>query len=120
MSVDTILSDIAPEFDTVSSEKRARFIGYASAEVSFGGASKDLATAYLAAHMLSMAARTGGAAGQVTSETEGSLSRSYGSVGGQYGQTGYSQTGYSQTGYGQEFMRLLRSCNMGMMTRAGI
>lgn len=112
MSIDTILSDIAPEFDSVSSEKRARFIGYASEEVKFGGVSKDRATALLAAHMLSMAARTGGAAGQVTSETEGSLSRSYGSVGG--------QNGYSQTGYGQEFLRLLKSCNMGMMTRAGI
>lgn len=113
MSVDTVLSDIAPEFDSVTSEKRARFIEYATAEVAFGsGSIKEQAIAYLTAHKLSMASRVGGAAGQVTSEKEGSLSRSYGSVG--------SQTGYGQTAYGQEFLRIRDSCVMGVLTRSGV
>jgi len=111
MSIDDVLLDIAPEFSSTDSSKRARFIGYASAEVAFGGASKDLATAYLAAHMLTLSGRRG-TAGQVTSETEGSLSRSYGSVGG--------PAGYNQTGYGQEYLRLMRSCVIAPMTRAGV
>ena len=113
MTIDTVLSDIAPEFDSVASDKRARFIEYATAEVDFGnGTIKEQAIAYLAAHKLSMASRVGGAAGQVTSEKEGSLSRSYGSVSG--------QTGYNQTSYGQEFIRLRDGNVVGFLTRAGV
>jgi hypothetical protein len=112
MSQDSILLDIAPEMSSVSGDKRARILALASLQVNFGtGDIKDLAIAYLAAHMLTMANRSG-AAGQIISESEGDLSRSFGNVS--------SVNAYGQTGYGQEYVRLRNMYSMGVMTRQGI
>lgn len=102
MAVDPVLLDIAPEMTSVDTVKRLRVISYAKAQVGFGkGVVRELAIAYLAAHMLTISTRHGNS-GNVNSETEGSLSRSFGG--------NLSDDVLGTTSYGVEFVRLRRSC----------
>lgn len=59
-----------------------------------------LARVLMACHLASTGPKSGGAAGPVTSESEGGLSRSYGMLA--------SSTGLGRSSYGQELKALLR------------
>lgn len=108
-TIDQILIDIAPEMAEVPVETRERLIEYAQLQVNFGPpAITKLATAYLVAHQYTVSQK-GGAAGALTSETEGSLSRSYGGS--------LSTSPYGATAYGQEFERLMRMFILKPMVR---
>lgn len=97
----TLLLDIAPEFDATDPRRLERFIDYATLQVgSVFGKKRNLATALLAAHMLSMSERQG-AGGTIASEKEGELSRSYALPA--------LSRDISSTSYGQEFNRIARS-----------
>lgn len=112
MSLDQVLLDIAPEMSDVDSALRLRLIDIASLQVKFGSSSiKELATAYLAAHVYTLSKRRG-AGGSVSSESEGDLSRSY---------SNNSMVGsLGQTTYGQEFTRLQRMFMFNPRTRVDI
>jgi hypothetical protein len=98
MSVEQVLLDIAPETANLEPTRRANLIIYATKQTNFGcGYIKELAIAYLAAHMNAVSTK-GGASGSVTSEKEGDLARSFG------GPTSSGPLG--ATGYGQEYLRL--------------
>lgn len=87
----------------------------------------DQALVYYVAHHMVMhetianSGSTSGSAvaGQITSEREGDLSRSYGSG----GSASSASTGYDgslgKTAYGMEFMRLRSMVSVGVMTRFG-
>lgn len=111
-SVDTILVIIAPETGTKFSQpQRYAVIEIATTMVGFGcGTTKDVAIAYLSAHMLTVSGRNG-VAGQVTSEKEGELARSYGSISDAAG------TGFNLTSYGQEYLRMMNSNILTPITR---
>ena len=102
MSIIEILLSIAPEFNDTPIDRLNSIINIATPLVNFGDDNtKNLAIAYLSAHMLTISLRGGsGISGPVTSETEGNLSRSY----------GYSNNSslYSSTSYGIEFERLAK------------
>lgn len=108
-NVDFILLDIAPEMAQVPADQRQRLIGYAIDQVNFGDLKiRPIAIAYLTAHMYTLSLRNG-AGGNVTSEKEGDLARSYG--------TSMSDSPYGSTSYGQEFERLKRMFIFKPMTR---
>ena len=109
MAIDGILQCIAPETAALTPEKRASLIEIATLQIpsTCRRNVRDLAIAYLAAHISSIASR-GGAAMSVVSEREGDLSRSYGSS---------SSGGMESTSYGQEFIRITRSCTFLPLTR---
>ena len=73
------------------------------------GDRRPLLVAYLAAHIMSLAQRTGGAGGQVTSLSEGALSMGFGSTG--------IMGSLSQTSYGIEYDRISRGCIFAARTR---
>lgn len=99
MTVLTILHDIAPKF--TDDTKNARFIEYASAQVSACkfGASYDLALAYLTAHLLEVAGRNGGMAGFINDIKEGDREVKFTTVNPQ-------DADLMTTSYGVEFKRL--------------
>ncbi|MNS39598.1 hypothetical protein D3C72_718850 [compost metagenome] len=105
MAIQDILFDVAPEFASEDPEKLERFIGYAAEDVNREALGKkaDRATAYLAAHMLTLAARKGANQGAVVKERVGDLERGYAAP---------SSSGdahldaYKATSYGVEFLRL--------------
>lgn len=108
MSINNILLDIAPELEDIEEAHRLRIIDIASNQVNFGSKPiKDLATAYLAAHMLTISKRSGNS-GPISSEKEGDLSRNFGGAVG----SGY----YNSTSYGLEFKRLARAFIFGPRT----
>jgi hypothetical protein len=95
------------EFATVSDSRIQLFLDEAalSVNVSLWGIKADLGQAYLAAHLLTIDKRGGsGAAGMVTSEKVGDLSRNYAAP-----NTGALDPTLSATSYGIEFLRLRRS-----------
>lgn len=95
----TNVTDIAPELSVIVSATRTAILAQVNVElsVSVWGTLIDIGRAWLAAHIATGILRRG-TGGQVTSETVGSVSRSYAATDG---------TGYSGTSYGQEFERLL-------------
>jgi hypothetical protein len=100
MSQDAILLDVAPEMASVDAEKRGRFLGYAAAQLgSIYGSNQDLATAYMAAHMLTLAAREG-KAGAVKSRKSGDTEEAF------YGST--SPEALMATSHGQALRTLSR------------
>ena len=112
-SIDATLLIIAPWASSVAQATRYATIEIATALTSFGCAQRDIAIAYLSAHMLSLAsAGRNGAAGQVTSEAEGDLSRSYGSVGGTT-----TDPYYAQTSYGLQYQQMMKSNILTPITR---
>lgn len=107
MSIDTILLDIAPEMASVDPAVRARLISYATFQVGFkcNNNVKNLAIAYLTAHQYTLSQRAG-VGGNITSEKEGDLARSFGGA-------ASDPSGLGSTSYGMEFMRLK---NMFLLT----
>ena len=89
---------IAPEL--VGNANLPAAIIIASAQVSANHCYRDVVIANLAAHILTLAGR-GGSGGAVSSETEGSLSRSF---------TAAKTDGLATTSYGQEVERLNSLC----------
>lgn len=80
------------------------------------GANRNTAVALLALHWLALQERgRGGAAGQITSETEGDLSRSYAATA---SSSGSSDAGIASTSWGLELKRLRKASFVsGMKTR---
>jgi hypothetical protein len=108
MSLDGIVLNIAPELSAVNSTIRTMFENYAITQVNFGDTLQQLATAYLAAHMMTISQRQG-VGGQITSQREGDLAISFEPI--------VYMGGYEQTSYGVEFVRLRRMFVSGFMTR---
>lgn len=113
MGIRETLEDIAPEFittDPTASERIDRFIGYATDEVSRcrWGAKADIATALLAAHKLTLAARRGSNQGALTGEKVGDLQRTYAAPAAAIGET------LEATSYGAEFVRLRKTLGLGV------
>ncbi len=98
------MKHLFPEFDCENDLRVQLFIDQAERRVSegvFGDYYED-ALGYLTAHLLSRAAQNNSGRGFVSSETVGSLSRSYTQTG------GILARGYGTTTHGQEYMRLVR------------
>lgn len=114
MALAETLALIAP--DVASSENASGGLALAQAQLSekvFGG-QYELAVAYLAAHMLTIGKRGGGASGgQVKSIKEGELQISYTDAGASQG------ADLGSTPYGAEFLRIRRSVVFTPMTSAG-
>lgn len=102
MAIKDILIDIAPEFATADSDLLDRFISYAALSVNRDAflMRADLATAYLAAHILKLSKRKG-VGGTVITNKAGDLMRQYSS--------NPKDTELDQTSYGKEFKRLRRA-----------
>lgn len=109
---------LAPEFASVSDATANQWLSVAGNLTETGCLDTEraaMARALYAAHMLSLTTRSGqgGAAalGPVTSEKEGDLQRSYGSVKG-------GDTYMGQTPYGQQYLDIARACfGATIMTR---
>ena len=101
MAIIDIIQDVAPEFSKVQPAKVLRFVGYAALTLDRGvfGDKADLATAFLAAHMLKMSKRKTG--GVITMEKVGDLQRQY--------SMSSKDTELDQTPYGKEFKRIRRT-----------
>jgi hypothetical protein len=105
------------EFRVVPSQKIDAFIQVASGRVAptVWGVNTQYATALLVAHMITMSGGVGGsggsAAGPVTQEAVGDLSRSYGTV----GVPGTGDQELLTTRYGQEFVALRRETVVSCM-----
>lgn len=109
-TVDSTLLVIAPELASVAETQRSAVIEIASQKVgSAFGDSQNLATAYMAAHMLTLQGRKGNG-GAVKSIKEGSLSITY---------TGSDfMDGLGSTSYGQEFKLMQKQCLFAARTRS--
>ena len=108
MSASAILTVIAPQYDSVTN--RATFLSLAAQNVNacLFGDKADQATAYLAAHYITLSAgglRSGGEAGPITSKKEGDLSINFGSA------SSDVPTDLTLTHFGQTFIQLSRSVN---------
>lgn len=115
MAVADQLALIAPELSSVDDPTRDSVIELAEGQVGsvFTGVQRELAVAYVTAHMLTLRNRKG-AGGFVTGKTEGDLSLSFGAVGGVVG-----MTEWHATVYGQEFKRMQRMFVFAPRTRVG-
>ena len=108
MSVSSVLSVIASQYDSVAG--RSEFIGLAGLRVNrcVFGDKADLATAYVAAHMIALSTpefRQEGAVGAITSKREGDLSISFAA-----GSEGKQDDGdFGQTHFGRQFLSLQNS-----------
>ncbi len=101
---------VAPELSTVASDAQDMIIAYVNDDVSpaaFGGETSPklkLARVYLAAHEGTLASQSGaGPAGPVTSETDGTIARSYAA-----GSTD-NASHWNSTSYGRSYVALVRT-----------
>lgn len=110
MTVDSTLLVIAPEHAGIDSADRTAVAELAALSVGTAfGNKKELATAYLTAHMLTMRGRAG-AGGAVKSMREGDLGITYAG--------NEASNDLMATSYGQEFNRLRRECVFAARTRS--
>lgn len=110
MTVDATLTLIAPEFESLDSSIREGMANLAASSIGdVYGDNKELATAYLTAHMLTMRDRSG-VGGAVKSMKEGDLSLTYAGSD--------TDDSYASTSYGKEYMRLKKQAVFGARTRA--
>lgn len=91
---------IAPDYADLTN--LADYIELAENAVADDMCQRDLAVAYMTAHIIAMAERGGKGSGAVTSKGEGGLSIGYSGS--------QSQSLLASTSYGQEFERIQRSC----------
>jgi len=106
-----LLADIAPEFDGIDTSG-AITVADMQIAPNLCGDKRPLLVAYLAAHILTMGRRGGGATGSIASITEGEVTVTY------VNKKGYLEsTGLSNTSFGEEFDRLRRGCLVAMRTR---
>ncbi len=111
MTVQSTLLAIAPELSSIPPERMETIIGLATKSVgAVFGDSQELATAYLAAHMLTTGGG-GGFSGAVKSVKEGDLAITY-------ADNGKSGSSYTSTSYGMEFLRLRSECVFSARTRS--
>lgn len=109
---------LAPEFSGVDDTTVNKWLAMAGNLINVGCLTAEaaaMAQALYAAHMLSLATRTGnsgsGAVGPITREKEGDLERSYGASKG-------SDTYLGQTPYGQQYKEVTLPCaGSAIMTR---
>lgn len=108
---------MAPEFASVTDATVNSWLTMAGGLIAVGCLDAEraaMAQALYAAHLMSLATRSGqgGAAmGAVTSEREGDLQRSYGGVNG-------GDTYLGQTSYGLQYLEITRACfGAAIMTR---
>lgn len=102
---------VAPKFAGYDGGRLSATINVASGRVgTVFGANRNLAIAYLAAHMLEISNPVNGSGGMVTSEKEGQLARSYG-----VGQTGKADP-LDRTVFGQQFKQLRSEHSFGPRT----
>ena len=104
MTIDELLSTIAPDLATLPNKKGAILIADSQAPES---KNRDLAVAYLAAHILATSKTNG--AGAVSGMSEGSLSLSFATSG--------NDNSLSSTSYGNEYLRLTSACIFTARTR---
>lgn len=74
---------VAPELGCIAIDTQIAILAFVNAELESwpSGSRKDMASAYLAAHLATVSARgTVGAVGPVVSESMGGISRSFGAV----------------------------------------
>lgn len=116
MTVAEILVLIAKEFSDLAPEEIAGIITIADQQIAQGlcGDMRNTLVAYLAAHILTIANRAGGATGDVESISEGHKSIKY------TNSTANVKNSLSKTSYGQEFDRLSRSCIFAARTRVSL
>lgn len=107
MTPSEFLAIIAPDLSTLPNKDGAITIADLQAS---SCENRDLAVAYLAAHILTLSKQNG--AGAVSGMSEGSLSLSFA--------TGTATNDLNSTSYGQEYQRLTIACGLSVMTRAGI
>lgn len=101
-----LIKSYFPEFVSLSDAFIQLYIDQAilSVNVNIWGNKSELGVAYLTAHLLTIIGRGGtGAAGPVTQESVGDLSRSYAQV------SIPNVNEYGLTSYGQEYFRLRKS-----------
>ena len=103
MSVSAKLALIAKPFSEL--DNVADYIALAESQVDQRLRNRELAVAFLTAHIIEMANRKG-AGGAISSETEGSLSVSYADAN--------AGLGLNSTSYGVEYARLARNSAVGM------
>lgn len=104
MTIDVLLSIIAPDLATLSNKVGAIFIAESQTPQC---KNRDLAVAYLAAHILATSKTNG--AGAVSGMSEGSLSLSFATSG--------NDNSLSSTSYGNEYLRLTSACIFTARTR---
>ena len=105
MTIDELLSTIAPDLATLPNKDGAIFI--ADSQAPAYCKNRDLAVAYLAAHILATSKTNG--AGAVSGMSEGSLSLSFATSG--------NDNSLSSTSYGNEYLRLTSACIFTARTR---
>lgn len=105
MTIQSKIALIAPDFSNL--DNLNDFIDLADKLVGKKVCHRDLAVAYLSAHLIELSKRGGSASGAITSESEGQLRRSYGAA---------SESLLSATPYGLEYLRILRNCGLGSYT----
>lgn len=104
MAIDVLLSIIAPDLATLSNKDGAIYIADSQTPEC---KNRDLAVAYLAAHILATSKTNG--AGAVSGMSEGSLSLSFATSG--------NDNSLSSTSYGNEYLRLTSACIFTARTR---
>lgn len=104
MTIDELLSTIAPDLATLPNKNGALLIAESQAPQC---KNRDLAVAYLAAHILSTSKTNG--AGAISGMSEGALSLSFATSG--------DSNSLSSTSFGNEYLRLTSACIFTARTR---
>ena len=114
MSVSTVLTAIAPQYDLETD--RATFLSLAENQTSrcFYGNNADLAVALRAAHMMYLKNRLTGEAGNVSSKKEGDLSQSFASV------NSKGDSNLNQSHFGKQLQGLQNSSNLHIHVTGGL
>src|SRR5690606_14584612 len=114
MTAEEILAIIAPEFAEIDASGA---ISVAEMQIasSLGGTKRPMLVAYLAAHILTIGGRPGGATGDIESLTEGRVSVKYTNK-----NSKITSSGLSSTSYGRDFDRLSRAYIFSARTRNDI
>lgn len=107
--IDGLLQTIAPDLYALPNKQGAIDMAELQVGAKLCGDKRPMLVAYLAAHILSLSQRSLGAAGSVTSLSEGGLSVGFGSSG--------VMGSLSQTTYGQEYDRISKGCIFSPRTR---
>lgn len=110
-TADELLIIIAPEYSSVDVSGA---IEVADMQIAIGlcGDKRPLLVAYLAAHILTVGGKAGGATGDLSSLKEGGTAVTYKSS-----KASIETTGLSDTSYGREYDRLSRACVFTARTR---
>ena len=106
MTVDSILSLIAPQFNDITNKNDYISLARLRVNACMFGDKTNLAIAYMTAHLIAVStdpARGKGEAGNITSKKEGDLSVTYGN----FNTNTNGNSDLNMTSYGQSFQGLL-------------